>query len=190
LKSFSRKKPGGRPARPPNKKIKKNFPRSAGGRGRKKNKKEVMMEIIMEKIIPGRMGAFGGVKCAIFFDKKKNKIFCDRIKNDECDMYECDMSQLGWGSTAVCPLLGFSIDLNDRIALLKWWEYLISLNDKCLKEIAKFLQEKYLKIKCDVCGREIKAAFNLLHYSKKNIVCDDCFNHADVDLVNKLLFSS
>jgi hypothetical protein len=146
--------------------------------GLKKTKKEGKMKKLLVELLG--MGAFFGCQAGIFYDGKR--IFCDSLNQN----YECNMSDLGHGMTAVCPLWGFVIDVKEKIRLLKWWEYLNK--DKSLKEVAKLLEE-FLDIKCDICGKRIESAFNLLHYNsqKKSIVCDFCFNH-EPEKSNELLF--
>jgi hypothetical protein len=132
------------------------------------------------------LGNFWGCEAGIFFDG--STIFCDSINRN----YECDMSQTGFGMGAYCPLWGFRIELSNKVDLLRWWNYLIKQkNDPALYQVGKLLEEKFLPkvITCDICQRQIKGCYNLLHTSKSGkIICDTCFNQEDPKVVNQILF--
>jgi len=78
------------------------------------------MEKVLAKLYA--MGAFGHSVCELCFDSETKKIYCSCVNGT----WECDMSQLGWGSYAFCPLVNFNYDLKkekDRKELVSTLEY-------------------------------------------------------------------
>jgi hypothetical protein len=77
----------------------------------------------MEKVLAKlhAMGAFCNAECQILYESDKNKIYCTCINGN----WECDMSQMGWGSYAYCPLYGFHFDLKkEKEKFLSYLNYL------------------------------------------------------------------
>jgi hypothetical protein len=107
-----------------------NFPSQELGLGGKELKKNKGGKMKM-KLLEIQAGVLGNCQAGIFFSG--NKIFCESLNK----IYECDMSQLGHGGTAICPLCGFVLDVENKFELLRWWKYLNNWN---MKEVARVLE--------------------------------------------------